>query len=178
VTDHYATDDTHALYLARRIVKDLNLQSPMDVKIAKNIDLPVHAVDEIYGIVGTNLKRPYDVREVIARIVDGSRFHEFKAQYGETLITGFARIYGYPVGVLANNGVLFSESALKGAHFVQLCAQRKIPLIFLQNITGTVAKLSQKLFLYFIWYRLIFFARFLISFHSFVSYNFFHWHFN
>jgi len=113
----------------------------MDVKIAKNIDLPVHAVDEIYGIVGTNLKRPYDVREIIARIVDGSRFHEFKAQYGETLITGFARIYGYPVGVVANNGVLFSESALKGAHFVQLCAQRKIPLIFLQNITGTIAKL-------------------------------------
>ncbi|KAH0946714.1 hypothetical protein HN011_000523 [Eciton burchellii] len=136
VTDHYATDDTHALYLARRIVKNLNLQSPMDVKIAKNIDLPVHAIDEIYGIVGTNFKRSYDVKEVIARIVDGSRFHEFKAQYGETLITGFARIYGYPVGVVANNGVLFSESALKGAHFVQLCAQRKIPLIFLQNITG------------------------------------------
>ncbi|KAL6262414.1 hypothetical protein P5V15_007501 [Pogonomyrmex californicus] len=136
VTDHYAIDDTHALYLARRIVKDLNLQPPMDVKIDKNIELPAHAVDEIYGIVGTNLKRPYDVKEVIARIVDGSKFHEFKAQYGETLITGFAKIYGYPVGIVANNGVLFSESALKGAHFVQLCAQRKIPLIFLQNITG------------------------------------------
>jgi 3-methylcrotonyl-CoA carboxylase beta subunit len=140
----------------------------MDVKIAKNIDLPVHAIDEIYGIVGTNFKRSYDVKEVIARIVDGSRFHEFKAQYGETLITGFARIYGYPVGVVANNGVLFSESALKGAHFVQLCAQRKIPLIFLQNITGIIAKLSQKLHfpVYFIRYRLIFFARVLISFHS------------
>ncbi|XP_011157354.1 methylcrotonoyl-CoA carboxylase beta chain, mitochondrial isoform X1 [Solenopsis invicta] len=136
VTDHYAIDDTHALYLARQVVKELNLQPPMDVNINKNIELPVHAVDDIYGIVGTNLKRPYDVKEVIARIVDGSKFHEFKAQYGETLVTGFARIYGYPVGIVANNGVLFSESALKGAHFVQLCAQRKIPLVFLQNITG------------------------------------------
>ncbi|KAL0133896.1 hypothetical protein PUN28_001086 [Cardiocondyla obscurior] len=136
VTDHYAIDDTHALHLARRVVKDLNLQPPMDVKISKSIELPVHAIDDIYGIVGTNLKRPYEVKEVIARIVDGSKFHEFKAQYGETLVTGFAKIYGYPVGIVANNGVLFSESALKGAHFVQLCAQRKIPLIFLQNITG------------------------------------------
>ncbi|XP_011869981.1 PREDICTED: methylcrotonoyl-CoA carboxylase beta chain, mitochondrial isoform X2 [Vollenhovia emeryi] len=136
VTDHYAIDDTHALHLARRIVRDLNVQQPMDVKISRNIELPAHAVDDIYGIVGANLKRPYDVREVIARIVDGSKFHEFKAQFGETLVTGFARIYGYPVGIVANNGVLFSESALKGAHFVQLCAQRKIPLIFLQNITG------------------------------------------
>lgn len=110
----------------------------MDVKISKNIELPVHAVDEIYGIIGTNMKRPFDVKEVIARIVDGSKFHEFKTQYGETLVTGFAKIYGYHVGIVANNGVLFSESALKGAHFVQLCAQRKIPLIFLQNITGTV----------------------------------------
>lgn len=109
----------------------------MHVNLGKQIEVPVHAVDEIYGIVGTNLKRPYDVREVIARIVDGSKFREFKALYGETLVTGFARIYGYPVGIIANNGVLFSESALKGAHFVQLCAQRKIPLIFLQNITGT-----------------------------------------
>ncbi|XP_029176194.1 methylcrotonoyl-CoA carboxylase beta chain, mitochondrial isoform X2 [Nylanderia fulva] len=136
VTDHYATDDTHALHLARQIVKNLNRQPSMDLKINKNIELPVHAVDEIYGIVGTNLKRPFDVKEVIARIVDGSKFHEFKAQYGETLVTGFAQIYGYPVGIVANNGVLFSESAQKGAHFVQLCAQRKIPLIFLQNITG------------------------------------------
>ncbi|XP_024877910.1 methylcrotonoyl-CoA carboxylase beta chain, mitochondrial [Temnothorax curvispinosus] len=136
VTDHYAIDDTHALYLARRVVKDLNLQQSMDVKISKNIELPVHAIDDIYGIVGVNLKRPYDVKEVIARIVDGSKFHEFKAQYGETLVTGFAKIYGYPVGIIANNGVLFSESALKGTHFVQLCTRRKIPLIFLQNITG------------------------------------------
>ncbi|EFN77553.1 Methylcrotonoyl-CoA carboxylase beta chain, mitochondrial [Harpegnathos saltator] len=136
VTDHYAIDDTHALHLARRVVKNLNLNPPMDVKISKNIEAPLHAVDEIYGIVGTNLKRPFDVKEVIARIVDGSKFHEFKAQYGETLVTGFARIYGYPVGILANNGVLFSESALKGTHFIQLCSQRKIPLVFLQNITG------------------------------------------
>ncbi|CAL7941374.1 unnamed protein product [Xylocopa violacea] len=136
VSDYYATDETHALYITRQIVKDLNRQRPMDVKIEKEIEIPVHPVDEIYGIVGTNLKRSYDVKEVIARIVDGSKFREFKAQYGETLVTGFARIYGYPVGIIANNGVLFSESALKGTHFVQLCAQRKIPLIFLQNITG------------------------------------------
>lgn len=136
VTDHYALDDTHALHITRHIVRDLNRQPPMDVRVSENIELPVHAIDEIYGIVGTNLKRPFDVKEVIARIVDGSKFREFKAMYGETLVTGFARIYGYPVGIVANNGVLFSESALKGAHFVQLCAQRKIPLIFLQNITG------------------------------------------
>ncbi|XP_043262392.1 methylcrotonoyl-CoA carboxylase beta chain, mitochondrial isoform X1 [Colletes gigas] len=136
VTDHYAIDDHHALYLTRQIVNDLNRQRVMHVNVDKNVELPVHPVDEIYGIVGTNLKRRYDVREVIARIVDGSRFREFKEQYGETLVTGFAKIYGYPVGILANNGVLFSEGALKGTHFVQICTQRKIPLIFLQNITG------------------------------------------
>ncbi|XP_078034280.1 methylcrotonyl-CoA carboxylase subunit 2 [Augochlora pura] len=136
VIDHYAIDDQHALYLTRQIVGDLNRQIPMHVNVSKKIDVPVHAVDEMYGIVGTDLKKPFDIKEVIARIVDGSKFREFKAQYGETLVTGFARIYGYPVGIVANNGVLFSESALKGAHFVQLCAQRKIPLIFLQNITG------------------------------------------
>ena len=136
VTDHYAIDDTHALFLARQIVKDLNRQRPMHVNVNRDVEIPAHAVDEIYGIVGTNVKQPYDVREVIARVVDGSRFREFKEQYGETLVTGFARIYGYPVGIVANNGVLFSESAMKGAHFVQLCAKRKIPLIFLQNITG------------------------------------------
>ncbi|KAK2589002.1 hypothetical protein KPH14_001851 [Odynerus spinipes] len=136
VSDYYAIDDTHALHLARHVVKNLNRKTAMDVQIDTNVEVPVHAVDELYGIVGTNLKRPFDVREVIARIVDGSRFHEFKALYGETLVTGFAKIYGYKVGIVANNGVLFSESALKGAHFVQLCAQRKIPLVFLQNITG------------------------------------------
>ncbi|OAD54290.1 Methylcrotonoyl-CoA carboxylase beta chain, mitochondrial [Eufriesea mexicana] len=136
VMDHYALDDAHALHLTRQIVKDLNRQRPMHVNVEKPVTIPEYAVDEIYGIVGINLKRSYDVKEVIARIVDGSKFREFKAQYGETLVTGFATIYGYPVGIVANNGVLFSQSALKGAHFVQLCAQRKIPLIFLQNITG------------------------------------------
>ncbi|XP_015607132.1 methylcrotonoyl-CoA carboxylase beta chain, mitochondrial [Cephus cinctus] len=137
VTDHYAIDDSHALHLARRIVSDLNHVAPsLDLRIEGEFEPPLHAVDEIYGIVGDNLKRPFDVKEVIARIVDSSRFHEFKAQYGETLVTGFARIHGFPVGIVANNGVLFSESALKGAHFVQLCAQRKVPLVFLQNITG------------------------------------------
>lgn len=136
VTDHFAVDDTHALHLARQIIKDLNEHQQMNVELERDIQLPLHQIDEIYGIVGANLKRPFDVKEVIARIVDGSEFNEFKAQYGETLVTGFARIHGYPVGIVANNGVLFSESALKGAHFVQLCAQRKIPLIFLQNITG------------------------------------------
>ncbi|XP_043466034.1 methylcrotonoyl-CoA carboxylase beta chain, mitochondrial isoform X2 [Leptopilina heterotoma] len=136
VTDHLAVDDTHALHLTRRIVKNLNRSRRMDLKPDQNIELPLHNVDEIYGIVGANLKRPFNVKEVIARVVDRSEFHEFKAEYGETLVTGFARIHGYPVGIVANNGVLFSESALKGAHFVELCAQRKIPLIFLQNITG------------------------------------------
>lgn len=136
VTDHLAVDDTHALHLTRRIVRNLNRTRTIDLKPEQTIDLPLHNVDEIYGIVGANLKRPFNVKEVIARVVDRSEFHEFKAEYGETLVTGFGRIHGYPVGIVANNGVLFSESALKGAHFVELCAQRKIPLIFLQNITG------------------------------------------
>lgn len=136
MTDHYATDDAHALYLARRIVRNLNRQKSLDVTITEDVAPPLYPADELYGIVGANLKRPFDVREVIARIVDGSQFDEFKEQYGETLVTGFARLQGCPVGIVANNGVLFSESALKGAHFVQLCAQRKIPLLFLQNITG------------------------------------------
>ena len=97
---------------------------------------PHYAADEIYGVINADIKKPYDVREVIARIVDGSEFDEFKARYGTTLVTGFARIWGYPVGIVANNGILFSESALKGAHFIELCAQRGIPLVFLQNITG------------------------------------------
>ncbi|XP_046477547.1 methylcrotonoyl-CoA carboxylase beta chain, mitochondrial [Neodiprion pinetum] len=136
VTDHYAIDDPHALYLARRMVKNLNRQKCSTIPIEKDTSAPLYPAEEIYGIVGANLKRPYDVREVIARIVDGSEFDEFKEQYGETLVTGFARLHGCPIGIVANNGILFSESALKGAHFVQLCAQRKIPLIFLQNITG------------------------------------------
>ncbi|XP_043279187.1 methylcrotonoyl-CoA carboxylase beta chain, mitochondrial isoform X2 [Venturia canescens] len=136
VTDHSAVDDEHALHLARRIVKNLNAKKPLDVVVDEKYQEPAHPADEIYGIVGADLKRPFDVKEIIARVVDGSRFSEFKAEYGDTLVTGFARIYGYPVGIVANNGVLFSESALKGAHFVQLCSQRKIPLLFLQNITG------------------------------------------
>lgn len=138
MTDHLALDDAHALHITRDIVSHLNLgeRRNCDVTVDSEFKLPVHPVDEIYGIVGSNLKRPFDVREIIARIVDGSAFHEFKARYGETLVTGFARIHGFPVGIVANNGVLFSESALKGAHFVQLCAQRKVPLLFLQNITG------------------------------------------
>ncbi|XP_070549987.1 LOW QUALITY PROTEIN: methylcrotonoyl-CoA carboxylase beta chain, mitochondrial-like [Ptychodera flava] len=135
VTDHYATNDEHALYLARKVVKNLNYEKNVGVTI-DTPEEPKFAADEMYGIVGTNLLKPYDVREVIARIVDGSEFHEFKELYGDTLVTGFARIHGYPVGILGNNGVLFSESALKGTHFIELCCQRGIPLIFLQNITG------------------------------------------
>lgn len=135
VTDHYALDDHHALHLTRKVVRSLNYQKKMDVTIEPSEE-PLFPADELYGIVGANLKRSFDVREVIARIVDGSRFNEFKALYGDTLVTGFARIFGYPVGIIGNNGVLFSESAKKGAHFVQLCCQRNIPLLFLQNITG------------------------------------------
>uniref|UniRef100_A0A2K6RZA1 Methylcrotonoyl-CoA carboxylase beta chain, mitochondrial n=1 Tax=Saimiri boliviensis boliviensis TaxID=39432 RepID=A0A2K6RZA1_SAIBB len=135
VSDHYALDDHHALHLTRKVVRNLNYQKKLDVTIEPSEE-PLFPADELYGIVGTNLKRTFDVREVIARIVDGSRFTEFKALYGDTLVTGFARIFGYPVGIIGNNGVLFSESAKKGAHFVQLCCQRNIPLLFLQNITG------------------------------------------
>nr|XP_030701070.1 methylcrotonoyl-CoA carboxylase beta chain, mitochondrial isoform X1 [Globicephala melas] len=135
VSDYYALDDNHALHLARKIVRNLNYQKKMDVTIEPSED-PLFPADELYGIIGANLKRNFDVREVIARIVDGSRFNEFKALYGDTLVTGFARIFGYPVGIVGNNGVLFSESAKKGAHFIQLCCQRNIPLLFLQNITG------------------------------------------
>uniref|UniRef100_A0A8C3VQK8 Methylcrotonoyl-CoA carboxylase beta chain, mitochondrial n=1 Tax=Catagonus wagneri TaxID=51154 RepID=A0A8C3VQK8_9CETA len=135
VSDYYALDDNHALHLVRKIVRNLNYQKKLDVTVEPSEE-PLFPADELYGIVGANLKRNFDVREVIARIVDGSRFSEFKALYGDTLVTGFARIYGYPVGIIGNNGVLFSESAKKGAHFVQLCCQRNIPLLFLQNITG------------------------------------------
>ncbi|XP_060047219.1 methylcrotonoyl-CoA carboxylase beta chain, mitochondrial isoform X4 [Erinaceus europaeus] len=135
VSDYYALDDNHALHLTRKIVRSLNYQKKLDVTIEPSEE-PLYPADELYGIVGANLKRNFDVREVIARIVDGSRFNEFKALYGDTLVTGFARIFGYPVGIVGNNGVLFSESAKKGAHFIQLCCQRNIPLLFLQNITG------------------------------------------
>src|SRR5690554_5914411 len=135
VADHYAVDDEHALAIVRRIVRNLNRSKKLQLTLQKPAQ-PLYAPEEIYGVVPADLKQPYDVREIIARLVDGSEFDEFKANYGTTLITGFAHIHGMPVGILGNNGVLFSESALKGAHFIELCCQRKIPLIFLQNITG------------------------------------------
>lgn len=135
VADHYAANDDHALFLARRSVATLNTRKPEWPDLAEPVE-PAYSPDELNGVVPTDLRTPYDVREVIARIVDGSEFDEFKKLYGETLVTGFARIQGMPVGIIANNGILFSESAQKGAHFIELCAQRKIPLVFLQNITG------------------------------------------
>ena len=135
VTDHMAVNDTHALAIARRIVGNLNRVKRHDLDVAEPRD-PLYDPAEIYGVIPADLRKPYDAREVIARLVDGSEFDEFKALYGATLVCGFARIFGYPVGLVANNGILFSESALKGAHFVELCSQRGIPLIFLQNITG------------------------------------------
>ena len=135
VTDHYALDDGHALAIARRVIGNLNRTKPVSLDIATPEE-PRYDPKEIYGIIPADPRKPYDVREVIARVVDGSRFDEFKQFYGQTLVCGFARIWGYPVGIVANNGILFSESAVKGAHFVELCAQRGIPLVFLQNITG------------------------------------------
>ncbi|MFY8155260.1 MAG: carboxyl transferase domain-containing protein, partial [Rhabdaerophilum sp.] len=135
VADHYAADDRHALALARRAVANLNSRKPADIALGEPED-PVLDAGELEALVPTDLKRQYDIREVIGRIVDGSRFDEFKALYGTTLVTGFASIHGIPVGIIANNGILFSESAQKGAHFVELCCQRRIPLLFLQNISG------------------------------------------
>lgn len=135
VADHYAMDDEHALAICRRIIRNLNRNKAVSLNLQKSIP-PLHDPHELYGIVPTDLRQPYDVREVIARVVDGSEFDEFKQNYGTTLVTGFAHLHGMPVGILANNGVLFSESALKGAHFIELCCQRGIPLVFLQNITG------------------------------------------
>jgi 3-methylcrotonyl-CoA carboxylase beta subunit len=135
VADHYAMDDDHALAIVRRIVRNLNRRKQIGLDLRDPLP-PLHAADEIYGIVPQDTRQPYDVREIIARIVDGSELDEFKQNYGTTLVTGFAHLHGMPVGIIANNGVLFSESALKGAHFIELCCQRKIPLVFLQNITG------------------------------------------
>ena len=135
VSDHMAENDAHALGIARAIVGDLNRVKTHSLDLREPRP-PLHDPKEIYGIVSADPKQPFDVRQIIARIVDGSEFDEFKPLYGPTLVTGFARIFGYPVGIVANNGILFSESALKGAHFVELCAQRNIPLVFLQNITG------------------------------------------
>ena len=135
VTDHIAASDTHALAIARRVVGNLNRVKRHHLEVATPRE-PLYDPEEIYGIVAADLRKPFDMREVIARLVDGSEFDEFKALYGATLVCGFARIFGYPVGIIANNGILFSESALKGTHFIELCDQRGIPLIFLQNITG------------------------------------------
>lgn len=135
VADHYAEDEPEALRMVRNVIENLNInpKQRLDVEV---VEEPKHDVDELMGIIPDDNRTPYDVREVISRIVDGSRFHEFKKRYGNTLVCGFARIHGYPVGIVANNGILFSESSLKGAHFVELCGQRGIPLVFLQNITG------------------------------------------
>jgi 3-methylcrotonyl-CoA carboxylase beta subunit len=135
VTDHYASDDRHALGIARRIVGNLNRTKSIQLELRPPSE-PLYPADEIYGVIPPDTRRPYEVREVIARLVDGSELDEFKRLYGQTLVCGFARIWGYPVGILANNGILFSESALKAAHFIELCAQRGIPLVFLQNIAG------------------------------------------
>ena len=135
VTDHYALDDHHALGIARRIVGNLNRPKNVALELRAPRE-PLYPAEELYGIIPPDTRQPYDVREIIARIVDGSELDEFKRLYGPTLVCGFAHIWGYPVGILANNGILFSESALKAAHFIELCAQRGIPLVFLQNITG------------------------------------------
>src|SRR5687768_9363754 len=135
VADHFAEDDLHALAIVRSIVANLNRRKQQLWDLAEP-EPPRYGPHEIYGIIPHDPRTPYDVREVIARLVDGSRFHEFKTRYGTTLVTGFARLYGYTVGILANNGVLFSDSSLKATHFIELCCQRRIPMLFLQNITG------------------------------------------
>ena len=135
VVDHYAHDDRHALALCRRIVAGLNIVKRPQLALRQPLP-PRYTAEELYGVVPANVRNPYDARELIARIADDSVFDEFKKLYGTTLVCGFAHIHGYPVGIIANNGILFSESSLKGAHFVELCSQRGIPLVFLQNITG------------------------------------------
>ena len=135
VADHYAENDAHALSIARDVVASLNRRKAMPLALREPLE-PKYPADELYGVIPEDTRRPFDIREVIARIVDGSEFHEFKARYGKTLVCGFAHIHGYPVGIVANNGILFAESALKGAHFIELCNQRNVPLVFLQNITG------------------------------------------
>ncbi|HYZ24272.1 MAG TPA: carboxyl transferase domain-containing protein, partial [Rhodopila sp.] len=135
VVDHYARNDHHALSICRKIVAGLNRDKRITLA-TRAAEPPRYDPAELYGVVPTDVRTPYDVREVIARLIDGSDFEEFKRLYGTTLVCGFAYLYGYPVGIIANNGILFSESSLKGAHFIELCSQRNIPLIFLQNITG------------------------------------------
>jgi 3-methylcrotonyl-CoA carboxylase beta subunit len=136
VTDHYAQNDAHAIGIARRIVATLKPPAARTALNMREVRDPAFAADEIYGVVPVDGRKPFDVRDIIARVVDGSEFDEFKKLYGQTLVCGFAHIWGYPVGIIANNGILFSESSLKGAHFIELCCQRNIPLVFLQNITG------------------------------------------
>jgi 3-methylcrotonyl-CoA carboxylase beta subunit len=135
VTDHMAQDDAHAIGIARRIVGNLNVPA-RNLAGWREPREPLYAPDDIYGVVPVDTRKPYDIREIIARLVDASEFDEFKKLYGQTLVCGFAHLWGFPVGIIANNGILFSESALKGAHFIELCCQRQIPLLFLQNITG------------------------------------------
>lgn len=137
VSDHFALNDDHALEIARNIIENLDKPRRFELDVHEPVE-PYYDPKELYGVIPKDLRKPYDIREVIARLVDGSRFHEFKERYGPTIVTGFARIMGYPVGILGNNGVLFSESSMKAAHFMELCAVRKIPLIFLQNITGFI----------------------------------------
>ena len=137
VADYFAEDDEHALTLCRTIMSTLNTSKRLPVDLTTPED-PKYDPSEIYGIVNADIRKPYDVHEIIARLVDGSRFDEFKERYGTTLVTGFARLHGFLVGIVANNGVLFSESALKATHFIELCNQRGVPLIFLQNITGFI----------------------------------------
>ena len=135
VADHIADDDLQALARVRAIIASLNWQRPPQPPL-QPVEEPLHPAHELYGVIPADTRKPYDVREVILRLVDGSRFEEFKPRYGTTLVTGFAHLHGHPIGIIANNGILFSESALKGAHFIELCCQRGIPLLFLQNITG------------------------------------------
>ncbi|WP_315774700.1 MULTISPECIES: carboxyl transferase domain-containing protein [unclassified Bradyrhizobium] len=136
VTDHYAQNDAHAIGIARRIVGTLKPPGARSALNMREVREPRYAAEEIYGVVPVDGRKPFDVRDIIARVVDGSEFDEFKKLYGQTLVCGFAHIWGHPVGIIANNGILFSESSLKGAHFIELCCQRNIPLVFLQNITG------------------------------------------
>ena len=135
VADHFAENDEHALAIVRQIVANLNREKNTPWTLTEPEE-PLYDAEELYGVVPQDPRQSYDVREVISRVVDGSRMHEFKPLYGETLVCGFARIMGHPVGILANNGILFSESAQKGAHFIEMCSSRGIPLVFLQNITG------------------------------------------
>ncbi|KAH9987458.1 carboxyl transferase domain-containing protein [Russula compacta] len=136
VTDHLARNDEHAIAIARAIVSDLGHAGGREIPPPVVPEDPLYSAAELHGIVGTDLRQPFDMREVIARVVDGSRFREFKKEYGQTIVTGFAHIHGFPVGIIANNGILFSPSALKATHFIQLCSQRQIPLLFLVNVTG------------------------------------------